>query len=243
MRELVLAAATGNPGKAREIQAVLGPLGVRVLTAVEAGAPEGFAPVEDGSTFDENSLIKAEALREVLLGRAPVRGAGVDGVIADDSGLCVDALGGAPGVYSARFAEIPPAAANGRPPAAGSTLCGGEKRDHGAGADARNVAKLLALLEGVPDEERTARFVCVVTLLPCGDGVTKTVCRGECEGRITREPRGVSGFGYDPVFVPLTEEAAGGARTFAEMSGEEKNAVSHRGRALAKLRESVQSLF
>jgi XTP/dITP diphosphohydrolase len=215
MREFTLAVATGNPNKVREIQSVLGPLGVRVLPA-----PEGFAPEENGTTFEENSRVKAFALADALAPEA----AGIDGVIADDSGLCVDALGGAPGVWSARFAGA-------------------------SGDDERNTAKLLGLLEGVPHAGRTARFVCVITLLTqtntCSqtDGACVTVCRGECEGRITTTPRGTSGFGYDPVFVPLSEEAAEGglraARTFAEMTPAEKNAVSHRALALAKLYEAL----
>jgi XTP/dITP diphosphohydrolase len=229
MREYVLAVATGNQDKAREIRAVLGPLGVRVVTAAEAGAPAGFAPEETGSTFEENSRIKAEALVAALLGSTPGRRVklNVDGIIADDSGLCVDALGGAPGVYSARFADMSSGAADG-----GAA---------GEGVDARNRARLLGLLGDAPYAERTARFVCVITLLPCGGGGPAIVRRGECEGHITVAPRGTSGFGYDPVFVPLTEED-GAARTFAEMPAEEKNAVSHRGRALAKLYEAVGSL-
>jgi XTP/dITP diphosphohydrolase len=249
MGEIILAAATGNINKIREIQAVLGPLGARVVTAAEAGAPDGFAPEENGVTFEENSRIKAEALMEALSRAGAARdGCGraipaprVDGVIADDSGLCVDALGGAPGVYSARFADMPPAA-----------------RD-GGGPDERNNAKLLGLLEGVPYAARTARFVCVVTLLVrCGEAedpeeaaggsaAKEIVCRGECEGRIAFGPRGGNGFGYDPLFIPSGEDgpvadgAAGragddaGARTFGEMPPGEKNAVSHRARALAKL--------
>ncbi|MDR1496424.1 MAG: non-canonical purine NTP pyrophosphatase [Clostridiales Family XIII bacterium] len=250
MREFVLAVATGNPNKVGEIQAVLGSLGVRVLTATEAGAPEDFAPVENGATFEENSRVKAMALAKALSQKAHVDdayGAGdaggdravvIDGVIADDSGLCVDALNGAPGVCSARFADAP--------------------------TDERNTAKLLGLLDGVSRAERAARFVCVVTLVARAedgswtDGAREIVCRGECEGRIAFEPRGESGFGYDPVFIPLTEEAGKdvsganregaaneegrAARTFAEMTPEEKNAISHRALALAQLYEKMAGM-
>jgi XTP/dITP diphosphohydrolase len=235
MREFVLAAATGNLHKLREIQETLGPLGARVLTAARAGVPADFAPVENGSTFEQNSHIKAAALMDVLARETPPPGGAViDGVIADDSGLCVDALGGAPGVYSARFADRPYAAAgDGR----GSGLSGIASGDD---ADARNTAKLLDLLGDLPYERRTARFVCVVTLILRGPGAAEIVCRGECEGHIAYEPRGAFGFGYDPVFVPLTEERAPGvvARTFAELSPREKNTISHRALALAKLHEA-----
>jgi XTP/dITP diphosphohydrolase len=255
MADFVLAVATGNPHKIREIQAVLGPLGVRALTAAEAGAPADFSPEENGATFEANSRIKALALLDALSNANAAAGAdhGVpraDGVIADDSGLCVDALGGAPGIYSARFADMSAPA---------------ESRQ---GSDARNNTKLLRLLEGTPDAERTARFVCVITLiLPggslrgnpvsvAGGEISEVVCRGECEGIILTEPRGSGGFGYDPVFVPAdaadtpgtpdTSGVAGipdtpgqGGRTFAEMAPEEKNAISHRARALAKLYEAL----
>jgi XTP/dITP diphosphohydrolase len=154
-------------------------------------------------------------------------GSGVSGVIADDSGLCVDALGGAPGVFSARYA--------------------------GSGSDADNLAKLLKELESVPEGERRARFVCVMTLITsddfsgggavpakacesgflAGGGRRQIVCRGECEGYIIAKPRGKGGFGYDPVFVP--DALSGLAQTFAEISPEEKNSVSHRAMALKKL--------
>jgi XTP/dITP diphosphohydrolase len=127
--------------------------------------------------------------------------------IADDSGLEVDALGGAPGVYSARFAGA-----------------------EGAGADAANNKKLLGLLEDVPDAARTARFVSVVTAV-FPDGRTLSA-RGECEGRIGREARGAGGFGYDPLFTPL-----GCEKTFAELSSDEKNEISHRAKALAALKK------
>jgi XTP/dITP diphosphohydrolase len=223
---MILAVATGNAHKIEEIRTVLAPLGVRVLGANEAlalqyanEALDGYvAPDETGSTFEENSLIKARALWErVASGCA-------DGVIADDSGLCVDALGGAPGVQSARYA--------------------------GTGDDADNIARLLAALDGAAEGERTARFVCVITLLRGADvprvdsrlrgndnGTSVVVCRGECSGRILTAPRGSGGFGYDPVFVP-----DGDVRSFAEMAPDEKNAISHRARALAKLYETLSNM-
>jgi XTP/dITP diphosphohydrolase len=250
----VFAAATGNPHKVDEIHAVLSPLGIDVISASAAGAPEGFDPDETGLTFEENSLIKAEALAGVLFGDVEsgvaggangadgggasgvesgfaggARGAWPDvcGVIADDSGLCVDALDGAPGVISARYA--------------------------GSGSDSDNLAKLLEELESVPEGERRARFVCVMTLITvddlsgggavpanacekgysAGGGRRQIVCRGECEGYIVAEPRGKGGFGYDPVFVP--DAFSEPAQTFAEISPEEKNSVSHRAVALKKL--------
>jgi XTP/dITP diphosphohydrolase len=248
MCEIVLAVATGNQHKIQEIEAVLGPLGARVLTAAEAGAPADFSPVEDGATFEENSRIKAAALTRIL--ESGAHGAAVDAVIADDSGLCVDALGGAPGVYSARFADMD---ADGPGPDEGLSLrkknalrpcASGDKDDSDASPDSRNNAKLLALLDDVPREERTARFVCVITLLALRGGkldkpgARDIVCRGECEGHIIRAPRGDSGFGYDPVFAPLTTaDAPERAPTFAEMTPDGKNAISHRARALAKLHD------
>ncbi|MDR2156686.1 MAG: RdgB/HAM1 family non-canonical purine NTP pyrophosphatase [Clostridiales Family XIII bacterium] len=130
-------------------------------------------------------------------------------VIADDSGLAADALNGAPGVRSARFSET--------------------------GSDADNNAKLLELMEAVPDGARTAKFVSVVTLLyPDGHAL---VARGECAGRLLRNGKGENGFGYDPLFVPAEYDAE--ERTFAQLSPGEKNAVSHRARALAALREQL----
>ncbi|MDR0518702.1 MAG: non-canonical purine NTP pyrophosphatase [Clostridiales Family XIII bacterium] len=219
----LIAVATENAHKVGEINAVLAPLGFHVVTAGEAAGPErgGFTmPEETGATFEENALIKARALAEYLgLAQPSGNGPCIDAVIADDSGLCVDALGGAPGVFSARYA--------------------------GSGVDADNTARVLRELDGVSDERRTARFVCAIALVLRGGGTS--VFLGECEGRITDAPRGDGGFGYDPVFVPneYSEGPGGGqghgdggisgARTFAEISADEKNAISHRSRALAKL--------
>lgn len=149
--------------------------------------PEGFDPVEDGETFEENSLIKA---------REAARLSGMMS-LADDSGLCVEALNGAPGIYSARYAET---------------------------AQAR-IDKLLGVLKDV--DNRKAKFVCAMTLVDA-HGKVLFQTRGECHGEIAREQSGVNGFGYDPVFLI-------GERTIAQMSEDEKNEISHRGRALRKV--------
>lgn len=194
VRRIVL--ASRNPGKAREIRQVLGDLPVEVVSLGQFGGID--EPAEEGSTFAENARRKA-------LYYARLTG---HWCLADDSGLVVDALGGAPGVHSARYAEeeLPPGA------------------DRPA-RDAANTAKLLAALADTPDEQRTARFVCHLALADPRRVLLET--SGEVEGVIARRPRGSNGFGYDPVF--LVPQAR---RTAAEMSGEEKNAVSHRGKAV-----------
>lgn len=195
-----IVAATQNKGKIREIDEITSKLGFSVISREEAGVPEDFDTDETGTTFEENSQMKAEDIMRIT---------GMSAV-ADDSGLVVDALGGEPGVYSARYA--------------------GEDHD-----DAANRKLVLKRMEGVPEEERTARFVCVVTLVR-PDG-SKTVCRGTVEGHIIEEERGENGFGYDPIFVP-----EGYDRTFAEMTAEEKNGISHRGNALKALEEKLGNI-
>ncbi len=192
-KKLVL--ASHNAKKAAELRALLEPLGfdLRPLTDFP-GAPE---PEETGETFGENAGIKASSA--LAFTGLPA--------LADDSGLEVDALGGAPGVRSARFA--------------------GEAAD-----DAENNALLLRRLEGVPEERRTARFVSVVALARAG--VPLLLFRGGCEGRILFAPEGEGGFGYDPLFL-----SADLGKSFAAASREEKNAISHRGRALAQLRAAL----
>ena len=182
-----LVVATKNPGKLGEIREILGPE-VRLLSL--ADFPGVGDIVEDGRTFEANAIKKAFAV------------ASHTGCVslADDSGLEVDALDGAPGVYSARFA--------------------GEKA-----TDAQNNLKLLRLLENTPDEQRTARFRCVIAVV-APDGSVQTA-EGAAEGRILRSPRGTGGFGYDPLFL-----VSGGLRTFAELPLQEKNRLSHRGKAL-----------
>ena len=186
--------ASNNKGKLREMKAILADLGSEVVSQSEAGLE--LEAEETGTTFEENALIKAKAACEALLEPA----------IADDSGLAVEALDGAPGVYSARYG--------------------------GCTTDEERVSLLLKNLDG--EKKRNAKFVsCIACVFPNGDVIT---ARGECEGEITAQPRGVGGFGYDPVF-----EIPGMGKTRAELSPEEKNAVSHRGKALKifemKLRE------
>jgi XTP/dITP diphosphohydrolase len=192
MRKVVI--ATSNPHKVDEIAAVLGQIGIECVPMEGAGIPE---PEEDGATFEENARIKAVAYAKAL---------GVT-VLADDSGLEVDALGGAPGVHSARYAGI------------------GETR---AERDAANNAKLLRALEGVPQARRTARFVCVLSVAR-PDGSIVAEARGHFEGFIGEAPRGANGFGYDPLLV-LAD-----GRTSAELTSAEKTARSHRGNALRTL--------
>lgn len=184
--------ATGNPYKIREVAATLAPLntGVTGLDALGHAIPE---PVEDGRSFLCNALIKARAYAAAT-GRL---------VLAEDSGLCVDALGGAPGVLSARYAGV-----------------GGPRE----AADRANNDKLLAALRGVPEAKRTARFVCVMVL--CDPRRTWAVSRGTIEGRIAHDPAGTGGFGYDPLFL-LPDRGC----TSAQLTAEQKNEISHRGQA------------
>ena len=190
-------AASSNEHKIKEIQDIMGKFGMDVISRDEAGVPP-FEIEEDGKTFEENSFKKAAEIMRVT-GQP---------TIADDSGLMVDYLGGAPGVYSARFA--------------------GEQCD-----DEKNNMKLLSMLEGLTDVDRAAKFVSVITLMfPNGDTL---VARGECPGRIIEIPTGENGFGYDPLFVP-----DGYDKTFAQLSPEEKNLISHRARALKKLEELLK---
>ena len=186
--------ATSNPHKVDEISATLGLLGITCVALGRTDIPE---PEEDGATFEENARIKAIAYARAL----------GETVLADDSGLEVDALGGAPGVHSARYAGI------------GATR---EERDRA------NNAKLLRALESVPDALRTARFVCVLSIARA-DGTIVAESRGTFEGVIGRAPRGTNGFGYDPLLI--LEDG----RTSAELSSVEKNARSHRGNALRLL--------
>ena len=191
-----IVAATKNKHKIEEIQSITREFGMEVVSRDDAGVP-GIEIEEDGNTFEENSEKKA---REIMALCGEI-------TIADDSGLMTDALGGAPGVISARFA--------------------GED-----GNDLANNEKLLKLLADVAPENRTARFVSVITMV-YPDG-RKIVARGECEGHIIYQTKGCNGFGYDPLFVPN-----GFDRTFAELSAEEKNRISHRAIALQNLRSKL----
>lgn len=199
MKTVVL--ATNNAHKVSEIATALDFPGWEFRTLRELGIESD--PAEDADTFEGNARIKARAAHEASGGLA---------ALADDSGLEVDALDGAPGVHSARYA--------------------GEPCD-----DAANNAKLLEALADVPDAERTARFVS--TLVFVDEDGSETVARGTIEGRVGRKGRGSEGFGYDPLFLP---DVFGGDRTLAEVSQDEKNAVSHRGNALRALKDKLVSI-
>ena len=190
--------ASQNQHKLVELSAILSQLGFEIALESEYGLDIDVD--ETGTTFEENSLLKAEAV---------MKASGMP-VLADDSGLMVDALNGAPGVYSARY---------------------GHKN-----SDAERIDYLLENLKDVPAERRTAKFVCVITCL-WPDG-RKIAARGECPGQILLAPQGQGGFGYDPVFyLPELQ------KTYAELRPEEKNAISHRGKALRALLPSVATLL
>lgn len=200
MRKIIF--ATGNQGKMREVRKILANLKIEgeeteILSMKEAGID--IEITEDGASFEENAVIKAKAVSEVVPGAI---------VLADDSGLQIDYLNGEPGIYSARYL--------------------GEDTSY----HVKN-ANLLARLEGVAEEKRTARFVCAIAAaMPDGRVDTAT---GIIEGRIGYEEKGEGGFGYDPIFyVPEFE------KTTAELSEDEKNAVSHRGKALRAIRERLE---
>jgi XTP/dITP diphosphohydrolase len=195
--EIVL--ATRNKKKIEEIKRITAGLQITILSL--DNFPDCPETVEDKDTFEGNAVKKA-----IEVCRCTGKPA-----LADDSGLEVDALGGAPGVYSARYA--------------GGTI---------GGNDVRNYEKLLAELDCVSDEKRGAQFVCCMALV-FPDGSIKTFF-GYSKGNISREPKGNSGFGYDPVFIPK-----GYKRTFAEMPGEDKDKLSHRGKAIEKLAEFFHS--
>lgn len=187
--------ATGNAGKMKEIREILADLPAEIQSMKEAGVEADI--VENGTSFEENALIKARAVAEQLHDGKTV-------VLADDSGLEIDYLKGEPGIYSARYM--------------------GEDTSYRI----KN-ANLIERLKGVPEEKRTARFVCAIAaVFPDGGTVIR---RGVIEGKIGYEERGANGFGYDPIFY-LPDMS----RTTAELSPEEKNAVSHRGRALEAIK-------
>jgi XTP/dITP diphosphohydrolase len=196
-----LLVATTNPGKLAEVRACLSRLPLRVISLTDlANAPQ---VIEDGKTFEENALKKARTVAEYsgLL------------TLADDSGLEVDALGGAPGIYSARYAGL-------------------DADDH------HNNQKLLSELAGLPGEQRSARFVCALALCaPQSRGIKDWVVRETCAGRIAFEQKGENGFGYDPLFFypPF-------GKTFGEVEPEIKTTVSHRGKALRELVETLPAI-
>ncbi|MBL0001473.1 MAG: RdgB/HAM1 family non-canonical purine NTP pyrophosphatase [Sphingomonadales bacterium] len=188
-----LVIASHNQGKVREIRALLAPFGIEPVAAGDLGLPE---PEETGTTFAENALIKA---------RASAEGSGIV-ALADDSGLCVDALGGEPGVHTADWAETP------------------QGRDWELAM--RKVEDRLEALGS--DVDRSARFVCTLAL--CWPDGETALFEGQISGHLTWPPRGELGFGYDPVFVPEGQD-----QTFAELEPEEKHAISHRAEAFKKL--------
>ncbi len=199
---MTIVLATTNPGKLAELRVLLAGLPVEVLAVTDV-LPAYAAPAETGVSFEANALIKARAAAAATLLVA----------IADDSGLEVDAIGGRPGVRSARFA-------------------------HDGATNAENNAALLAALEGVPDEKRSARFRCAIAMCdPFFDLDRPTTSEGRSEGRVLREARGSAGFGYDPLFVPDGKE-----QTFAELGEAEKNEISHRGKAVRELVPHVEKL-
>ena len=195
--ELVL--ASGNAGKLAELRQLLDGDRFRLRPQSDFGVRDAE---ETGLTFIENALLKA---------RHAARATGLP-ALGDDSGLCVDALGGAPGLYSARYGGV-----------------------HGDAA--RNIARLLRELDGVPAAARTARFHCVLALLRSPDDPQPIVVEGQWEGVILEAPRGAGGFGYDPVFLDPEH-----ARSAAEIEPAIKNAISHRGRALAALKQRLHGL-
>ncbi len=183
--------ASNNKNKLREVREILSPLGYDVISQSEAGAD--FEADENGTTFEENAEIKARAIYDMY--KCPV--------IADDSGLSVDALNGAPGIYSARYAE-----------------------------EGKRCMKILSEMENVPEGKRGAKFVCAICYID-ENGVSH-IFRGECCGDIGYEKKGTNGFGYDPIFMV-------NGKSFAEISAEEKNSMSHRSRALAQLEEYLHN--
>ncbi|MGD8163529.1 XTP/dITP diphosphatase [Pantoea sp. FN0307] len=196
MQKVVL--ATGNPGKVRELADMLADFGLNIVAQTDLGVE----PAEEtGLTFIENAILKARHAAQVT---------GLP-AIADDSGLAVDALGGAPGIYSARYA--------------------GE-----AASDRQNLEKLLDALQDTPEGQRQAQFHCVLVYLRHVTDPTPLVCHGSWRGEIIRTPAGIGGFGYDPIFyVPEL------GKTAAELSKAEKHAVSHRGQALTLLLEAMRN--
>ena len=188
--------ASHNAGKIMEIKELLQPFGINVKSALDMKLPD---VEETGSTFAENSLLKSQTIAELT---------GLP-CIADDSGLCVDALNGAPGVYSARYAP---------------------NRDFDKGME-----KLLAEMAQSPNKSRKAHFSCVISLAFPNGGYE--LFEGRVDGHIAAEKQGNGGFGYDPLFIP-----DGFAKSFAQMSKDEKNQVSHRGRAVEKLKAYLKNL-
>ena len=213
MRTAIL--ASQNRNKIVEIRAILERYGLHVISRDDAGIPKDDIE-ETGTTFEENSFLKASVIMDMIASDPSLSAYSHSPVIADDSGLMVDALGGEPGIYSARYA--------------------GDDCNYD-----NNNTKLLAALEGVPFEKRTAMFVTVITLIyPDSQGAPEAaaeqdgryvlVARGVCTGHIATEKMGSGGFGYDPVFIPDGYE-----NSFAQLGTDFKNTISHRANALAEL--------
>ena len=196
MQKVVL--ATGNAGKVRELASLLEDFGLDIVAQTELGVESAE---ETGLTFIENAILKARHAAQIT---------GLP-AIADDSGLAVDALGGAPGIYSARYAGVD-------------------------ASDQQNLEKLLDALQDVPDDQRQAQFHCVLVYLRHAEDPTPLVCHGSWPGVFAREAAGHGGFGYDPIFFVPSER-----KTAAELSREEKSAISHRGQALKLLLDALRN--
>jgi XTP/dITP diphosphohydrolase len=205
MARPLLVIASNNPGKLREFERLLDGCGFDLTTPRELGVP--FDVEETGTTFAANAKLKAVAAADSCGHLA----------LADDSGLEVDALGGRPGIFSARYA-------------------GGDRTAPDI-SEARQLELLLGEMDGVRDARRTARFRCVIAIARPGDGDVRYV-DGVFEGRIGHEVRGANGFGYDPIFV-----VAGRDVTSAELPPDEKNQISHRGQAAAKARDILREMI
>ncbi|MBN45915.1 MULTISPECIES: RdgB/HAM1 family non-canonical purine NTP pyrophosphatase [unclassified Methylophaga] len=195
MSKIVL--ASGNIGKLRELSQILSPLGLELIAQSDLNVPEAD---ETGLSFVENALIKAR--NASLLTGLPA--------IADDSGIEVDALHGAPGIFSSRYAG---------PDA----------------SDTDNIQALLEAMKDVPETERTARFQCVVVFMRHAEDPTPLICQGSWQGQILQMPMGDEGFGYDPVFWVSETDC-----TAAELSPEQKHAISHRGKAMRQFMEEFK---
>jgi len=224
MTTLIL--ASRNPHKVQEFSAILGGA-FRLLSLKEF--PEAPAVVEDQPTLAQNASKKARSLAKWLtyLPNAEFRLPGASAsVLADDTGLEVDALNGAPGVHSARFAALD---------GEGASSSGQNS------SDADNNDKLLRLLQWEPEDKRTARFRCILSLIPVKPSqpsLAGHLFEGVCEGRIALQPSGQGGFGYDPLFIPYGHQLS-----FAELGPEVKNEISHRAQALKRMRKAIENLM
>lgn len=195
--------ASNNAGKLREFSDLLAPMNISIEPQRQLGVEDA---IEDGLSFIENAIIKARHAAQIT-GRP---------ALSDDSGLEIDALNGAPGIYSARYASMD----------------GGEK------SDLANLQKVLKDLEGLPAEQRTARFHCVLAFMRHAEDPTPIVIQGSWEGRILEAPSGENGFGYDPIFWVESHQCSS-----AELSKEVKNQLSHRGQAVRAFKKRMETLL